>query len=126
MVTVDEKGDVAAFADYKAPDIPSEAALELKHEEHNILNREGDDSSVNVTSPNLQQQKQVLPIPPPPTTTLPKPATPTVNASLVIEKDVTTGTAEAKPTITSRSQLRGNLDSIPWGENIKNGPLYHR
>ncbi len=114
LVTVDEKEDVGAFADYKAEDISSsKVSKEPKHEQDNILKQ--DDSSVNA-APAVQ----ILPTPPPSTTTtLPKskskpaPAVPVPHE----KEDVTT---------TTSNQSTSRLGSILWGENIKNGPLYHR
>ncbi len=121
MVTVDEKEDVDAFADYKAEDVSSsKVSEELKYEQDNILKQ--DDSSVNA-APDVQ----ILPTPPPSTTTtLPKPKSKPAPAVPVPheKEDVTTATAAAKPTTSNQSTSR--LETIPWGENIKNGPLYHR
>ncbi len=113
MVTVDEKEDVAAFADYKA----DSSSSEVSKPKQDILKQ--DDSSVNA-APDVQR----LPTTPPPSTiTLPKPAAPAVTVPHVKE-DVITATTAAKPTTSYQSTSR--LESIPRGENIKNGPLYHR
>ncbi len=114
MVTVEEKEDVDAFADYKAEDNVSstpEVTKEPKHEEDNILKQ--DDSSVNA-APDVQ----ILPTPPPSTaTTLPK-SKPTPAVPVPHEKEGVT-------TTTTSNLSTSRLESIPWGENIKNGPLYH-
>ncbi len=124
LVTVENKEDVAAFADYKAD---SSSSSEVSKPKQDDILKQQDDSSVNA-APNVQRLPTTPAMPTPSTITLPKPAAPAVTVPYVKEEDVvrTSTTATAKPPTTSHQSTSRHESILRRGENIKNGPLYHR